>query len=634
MPKLLANNASSTLKTAITAAQTTLQIPASDVAKFPTFSIGPSTLTLTLVRRNTGEKEIVVATSHDGAGNFTVVRATEATTALTFNANDIVSARLTKGVLEAIAAGIAYNVATVLDFGAVADGFTNNLTAFNAALAACDDLFIPPGSYFLGGEWVVPDGAVRNIRGAGPNLSKLLFSASATNGIRVSHTNLTAGGSIRDLTIAGTATINSLGEGSTGVGINLSKVNGQFLVDNVEVRNFSTAQKLTDCWYVQTSNFTYLYNKVASIQVGPHTSNTGGNYFSIGKVSNTGFTGDNSASAGILMRESAGDYFEMIDATSFKNDIVLKPDAGKFVQYSFFDSVLADTPDTDGWLLDATNAGAGIVSVVCTGCWASFATNGNGVHMKGNIDGFTWNGGRSRENGQHGFYIEGGINWTINATMVARNSKLTTLTYSGINVASGVSSGAIMGCRIGNFDSGLSHSQLNGITLAGATTNVRIIGNDLSNPGSGGSGLSNGASGTIVIKGNLPAQLGYDQTSGSWMNGVATGAIAAGSTNYLGPNGQNASENLALFVAPRACVVTGFTVATDAAPGVGKNFTYTLRKNNADTAMVATQSGNAAFTAEGSGAITLAKFDSISIKLVIDAAAGTPIPRYSIKLDN
>ena len=76
------------------------------------------------------------------------------------------------------------------------------------------------------------------------------------------------------------------------------------------------------------------------------------------------------------------------------------------------------------------------------------------------------------------------------------------------------------------------------------------------------------------------------------------------------------------------------TPATDAAPGVGKNFTYTLRKNNADTAMVATQSGNAAFTAEGSGAITLAKFDSISIKLVIDAAAGTPIPRYSIKLDN
>ena len=586
MPKLLANNASSTLSSGISAVATALSVPAADASKFPTFTVGAYTLTMTLVRRNTAQKEIVVATSHDGAGNFTVTRGAESTTAITFSANDIVSARVTKGVLEAIQAGTAFNVANILDYGAVAGGSAGgNTTAILAAFAAADHIYAPPGIFAVDNDLTFPDGKVIHFFGAGPGKTFILQTNNTKSGIVVAHSALTAGGSISGMTVCAGANTTNTGDGAAGYGISLSKVNGNFNINNVEVKNFAVGIRKIDSWYIRTSDFQILYSKTAAIQVGPHVSSTGGNSFHNAKLSNFGHTGDNSASYGILVRESSGDYFSMIDATSFNNDIALKPDAGKFVLYNFFDTVLADTPAVDGWIVDGSGAGSGVISVSCVNCWASFATGGHGVHLKGNIDGFFWNGGRSRENGQHGFYIEGGINWTINGSMIARNSKQTSVTYDGVNVAAGVSSGAIIGCRIGNFDSTLAHQQLNGIKLSGASTNIRVIGNDLSNPGAGGVGLSNAASGTIVMQANLPAQLGYDKATGSWPGGCATSAIAAGSTVYLGPNGQNASENLALFVVPRACVVTGFEVATDAAPGVGKNFVYTLRKNNSGTAL-------------------------------------------------
>lgn len=90
---LLANNAFSTLAAAVNAGDLAFTIQAADAAKFPNPAAGQK-FALVVVRKNTGEKEIMICTARAGAV-FTVTRAQEGTAALSFVAGDIVSLRLT-----------------------------------------------------------------------------------------------------------------------------------------------------------------------------------------------------------------------------------------------------------------------------------------------------------------------------------------------------------------------------------------------------------------------------------------------------------------------------------------------------------------------------------------------------------
>lgn len=95
---LFANAAASTLVSGITAIATSLTIQTADASKFPAPAAGQY-FEATLVRKNTGEREIVYVTNVTGAV-FTVTRAQEGTTGITFSAGDIVSLRLTKETVE------------------------------------------------------------------------------------------------------------------------------------------------------------------------------------------------------------------------------------------------------------------------------------------------------------------------------------------------------------------------------------------------------------------------------------------------------------------------------------------------------------------------------------------------------
>lgn len=78
-------------------------------------------------------------------------------------------------------------VASVLDHGAVADGVTDDLGAFQAALAALPDggvLWVPAGDYFLNGTLEIgTDGIV--LRGEGADRSRLLLGDADTASISV-----------------------------------------------------------------------------------------------------------------------------------------------------------------------------------------------------------------------------------------------------------------------------------------------------------------------------------------------------------------------------------------------------------------------------------------------------------------
>lgn len=102
------NNAHSTLDGAITSTATSLDVQAGDGALFPVINdggTGSDYCMLTLVD-SSGNREIVKVTRRDtGSDTMTITRAQESTSARAFADSDVVSHRLTAGVLEEIIDG-------------------------------------------------------------------------------------------------------------------------------------------------------------------------------------------------------------------------------------------------------------------------------------------------------------------------------------------------------------------------------------------------------------------------------------------------------------------------------------------------------------------------------------------------
>ena len=81
-------------------------------------------------------------------------------------------------MLEAIQAGTAFNVANILDYGAVAGGSAGgNTTAILAAFAAADHIYAPPGIFAVDNDLTFPDGKVIHFFGAGPGKTFILTTA-------------------------------------------------------------------------------------------------------------------------------------------------------------------------------------------------------------------------------------------------------------------------------------------------------------------------------------------------------------------------------------------------------------------------------------------------------------------------
>lgn len=71
------------------------------------------------------------------------------------------------------------DVVSVKDFGAVGDGSTNDTSAFQAALNASQNVYVPPGEYLITSDLYIPD---RNtsIFGSGMGVSKIVAGSSFT----------------------------------------------------------------------------------------------------------------------------------------------------------------------------------------------------------------------------------------------------------------------------------------------------------------------------------------------------------------------------------------------------------------------------------------------------------------------
>jgi hypothetical protein len=114
--------------------------------------------------------------------------------------------------------------------------------------------------------------------------------------------------------------------------------------------------------------------------------------------------------------------------------------------------------------------------------------------------------------------------------------------------------------------------------------------------------------------------------------GLTGAQSASGQTSYIGAQANTFDEGAALFTVPRRCQPVRVYAATDAAPGAGQSYTYTLRVNAADTSYT-TQASASAFSAAANTpapAVLVPKDGGVSVKLATSASAAAARHRFYI----
>lgn len=537
------------------------------------------------------------------------------------------------------------DVVSVKDFGAVGDGVTDDTAAIQAAIDAVAAsnrgcVFIPSGTYVLAAELLITNPNLR-IEGESLGSTVLRQTGGTANGINFNYPvsfGQPTGGGASHLTVEAGAGFHSgafYGSGSTGVGIRVVNASDNFCVNDVSIHNFDYGVRLYHCWNTRWSSFRILYAAKAGIQIDRNTDGIGaGNSFVAAKISNNGFSGNNSASEGIRVNCTGGEWFWGIDTTAFNTGIKVAPQTSLNEQalYLFFDTVLADTSVTDNWLFDGT---AGKVwSAQCNNCWASYSTNGCGVRIIGsNTDSVTWVGGRIRENGTHGFSVgSGASNVSISDAEVASNGKLSAGTYHGVNAEANASGWSVQGCRIGNYASLLNTQQYGIYVSAGTGQNFIVSSNNLN--GNLAAGLSlNTSSNNYIITNNLPLDSArFNSNNHEVLSGGSVQTIAPSLTRYLGAVGATEFSNDAPYIVGRRSVVNNIYAAVNTAPGASETYTYTLMKNSVATALTFQISGASSYSGQASGAITVLPNDTLELRVETSSGAAYAKHRFRIAL--
>lgn len=144
----------------------------------------------------------------------------------------------------------------------------------------------------------------------------------------------------------------------------------------------------------------------------------------------------------------------------------------------------------------------------------------------------------------------------------------------------------------------------------------------------------------LILDGNLvrgfdttnygPYRVGGGVTTmdGDDVQRIVLNSLAAGATKYMGM-GFSALETDVMMAVWRKLAMLRMTIQNTSAPGAGQSYTHTLRKNaTTDTAMVATASGDSAFSARAFSTtpnVLFDEFDAMDVKSVASAGtAGTP----------
>jgi hypothetical protein len=181
----LKNNAVGYLATAISASDVGLVLQSGNGANFP--SLAATDYFYATLESSGGTSEIVKVTARSG-DSLTIVRAQESTTANSFAAGSRLELRVTAGAIKGY---IQDRIVSVKDFGAVGDGVTDDVAAFQAAInslpASGGEIIVPQVSsyYVCSGEILIPTGKSNiTIRGTHKYV-QIRFTSATANGFTI-----------------------------------------------------------------------------------------------------------------------------------------------------------------------------------------------------------------------------------------------------------------------------------------------------------------------------------------------------------------------------------------------------------------------------------------------------------------
>lgn len=532
-----------------------------------------------------------------------------------------------RGILQIV-------VVTDAQFGATGNGVTDDTAAINAAITFAaltgSMVFFPAGIYAISSLITINSNII--LFGAG-SWKTYILQTNNILGALYFNPNYATGGGIRDISLHAVTT-NPGQTKSSGIGLRVNRANGNFFATNIDINGFATGIQSAANFYTFFQNFEVLNASTVAIHSAVKPA-LGGYFDSAGvfwgqaKLSNFGTSSFNGASIGILIESASGDHYTSLDATVFNQGVVIKPPAGSFTNFLFFDRVLADTSIIAGWTIDGTNGS--VFSTSMTDCWAAFTTIGRGVEIVGAlVSGFKWVNGNIRENGTDGVLIANGTKIIFSAVDITKNSITINNTFDGVSVTGAGVSCQIIGCAIGNFASTAPNGQRYGVNIGPAFAGTALISsNDLA--GNLTAPLINQAvAGSVKAVDNFPIQTNVARASGEVIRGASIGTIAAGSTNYLGPNAQQALEANNYWVSANPGNVIRLYVAFDIAAGGGQTYTATLNVNGVGSALTGVTAG---FLIDVlTPTVVINPGDVIDIVLVTSAGAGVPHARWMIEV--
>ena len=422
---------------------------------------------------------------------LTVTRGQEGTTAKGFNSGDQIAATITAHTLTAAE---TYDI-NVADYGAKGDGSTDDKTAIQNAINAAGaagvsgrgvDVFFPAGVYAISGFITCN---FNNVQLVGAGWQSTVIYCTITTGDVIEFgdgTAVYAGCGLRHMSVWKSA------QGTTGFNINIRRMNDVVITDFVVNQAFSginilgagsgTSPPTSVKTWIQRGEI----NACAATGVGITVNNANPAAAGDTYLDNLVFSqgGTTTGTAGINIINTGHCSIMRCNVTNYGTGLLVNPGDTQSVNYLFIDHCLFDSCDR-GAEFSSTGATPGTIkSTACVNSWFSGSAATNGIYINGSTaasaDGFVFTACRILNNKQHGVNINKGQNINFSNCVIAGNDSSATNTYSGVEIASDISSVSIFGCRICQSGTA-SNTQKYAIEIGGGASNeLRFLNNDLS----------------------------------------------------------------------------------------------------------------------------------------------------------
>lgn len=518
-------------------------------------------------------------------------------------------------------------------YNALCNGIANDTSAIQAAINSGAGIVNLPARSCLISTALSVTGKGVILAGKGMGVSRIVQTTLTADGVDFVSPPALAGGGLRDLTIASNVADGQ--HGSTGTALSVSGANDNFVAQNFDLDGFDTGLKVLSDFQATFINFTIRNFSNAGILIPDTTSPGAGNIFQAGNVSNIGYAGNNSASIGIQVQVSGGDFWDTIDVTATNTGWLFQPiTSAHTIWDTWISNCLADTTLTNGWVLDGSIGN--IVNWKADKMWGAFSAGGSGFVALGNLvgggtqtsglDDVTIENSDFRQNFQYGAHLEGGANIRFVSTRFTGNSwgNGNSFNYDGILIDSGVSNYKILNSWSGAFGlGGPGNPQRYGLNIAsGAAPTAQIENNDFT----GNQNVANIAvtQSNMQMQGNSPlGTLGLNISSAVTLDLNPNSALTANTSVYLGRNGQQANFYDTAYMASSVGYISSILMDVDTAPGVGQTITYQLYKNGSSIGSSATISGATATQVIFSPQAQLAANDTIAVQVVTSSGAAT-----------